>query len=156
MNKYPYTNAVKLLNFAMVTALVGVTIFTSPEAHALSAPVLSNAGNPQVVGQSPALGLSPTVWGMTAANPQRTSWVSGASNELKGNLSVAWYRVIDPYIDNKVQVIASDSKVFISTSKGLYAFNANNFVRRITTQTFIIRKKLWDKSKPGNNRLLVV
>lgn len=67
-----------------------------------------------------------TVWGMSAANPQRTSWVAGVSNELKGNLSVAWYKVIDPYIDNKVQVIASDNKVFVSTSKGLYAFTFNN------------------------------
>jgi len=73
-----------------------------------------------------AAGLPSTDWGMVAANPQRTSWVSGASNELKGNISVAWYRVFDPYIDNKVQVIASDNKVFVSTSKGLYAFNYNS------------------------------
>ncbi|MGZ9234431.1 MAG: outer membrane protein assembly factor BamB family protein, partial [Anaerolineales bacterium] len=63
-------------------------------------------------------------WAMSAANPQRTSWVSGQSNELRGDLEVEWYRVFDPYIDNKVQVIASDGKVFISTSKGLYVFNA--------------------------------
>jgi len=65
-----------------------------------------------------------SVWSMAAANPQRTSWVSGASNEVRGNLRVEWYRVFEPYIDNKVQVIASDNKIFVSTSKGLYAFNA--------------------------------
>ena len=65
-----------------------------------------------------------STWSMAAANPQRTSWVSGASNELRGDLGVEWYRVFDPYIDNKVQVIASDGKVFVSTSKGLYAFDA--------------------------------
>ena len=65
-----------------------------------------------------------SVWSMAAANPQRTSWVAGTSNEIRGNLKVEWYRVFDPYIDNKVQVIASDGKVFISSSKGLYAFDA--------------------------------
>jgi len=74
-------------------------------------------------GPSPTPGEASTVWGMSAGNLQRTSWVAGASNEVKGNLSVAWYHVIDPYIDNKVQVIASDNKVFVSSSKGLYAFN---------------------------------
>ena len=29
---------------------------------------------------------SADIWGMTAANPQRTFWVSGASNEVRGNL----------------------------------------------------------------------
>ncbi len=72
----------------------------------------------------PALLGTDGVWSMAAANPQRTSWVSGASNEIRGNLQVEWYRVFDPYIDNKVQVIASDNKVFVSTTKGLYAFNA--------------------------------
>jgi hypothetical protein len=86
-----------------------------------------------LVNTIPAAALSPGkaalqsttdgVWSMAAANPQRTSWVSGASNEVRGNLQVEWYRVFDPYIDNKVQVIASDNKIFVSTSKGMYAFN---------------------------------
>ena len=70
-----------------------------------------------------AVDVPASTWAMSAANPQRTSWVSGASNEVRGNLKVEWYRVFDPYIDNKVQVIASDDKVFVSTSKGLYAFS---------------------------------
>ena len=70
-----------------------------------------------------AVDVPASTWAMSAANPQRTSWVSGASNEVRGNLQVEWYRVFDPYIDNKVQVIASDDKVFVSTSKGLYAFS---------------------------------
>ncbi|HBC72922.1 MAG: hypothetical protein UX91_C0011G0011 [Candidatus Amesbacteria bacterium GW2011_GWB1_47_19] len=60
-------------------------------------------------------------WPMTAANPQRTSH---NSVEVPGNLNTVWYRPIDPYIDNKVQLIASDNKIFLSTSKGLYAFDA--------------------------------
>jgi len=60
---------------------------------------------------------------MTAANPQRTSH---NSVEVPGELQPVWYRPIDPYIDNKVQVIAADSKIFLATSKGLYAFDAAN------------------------------
>ena len=64
-----------------------------------------------------------TDWPMNGANPQRTSH---NSVEIPGNLNPVWYRPIDPYIDNKVQLIAADNKVFISTSKGLYAYNAQD------------------------------
>ncbi len=62
-------------------------------------------------------------WPMGGANPQRTSH---NSVEVSGNLSVEWYHVIDPYIDNKTQVIATGGKLYLSTSKGLYAFDATN------------------------------
>lgn len=60
-------------------------------------------------------------WPMAAANPQRTSH---NSVEVPGNLSVDWYHVIDPYIDNKTQVIATAGKILLATSKGLFAFDA--------------------------------
>jgi outer membrane protein assembly factor BamB len=60
-------------------------------------------------------------WYMAGANPQRTSWVS---EEVWG-LSTDWYRPIEPYIPYKIQPIAVNNKIYISTSKGLYAFNAN-------------------------------
>ncbi len=62
-------------------------------------------------------------WPMLAANPQRTSWTP---EEVRGNLSVVWYRPIEPYIPYKVQPIAANGKIYVSTSKGLYAFSALN------------------------------
>jgi hypothetical protein len=60
---------------------------------------------------------------MLAANPQRTSW---NPVEVRGNLNVEWYRPIEPYIPYKIQPIAAYGKIFVSTSKGLYAFSAND------------------------------
>jgi len=60
-------------------------------------------------------------WYMSAANPQRTSWVS---SEVRGPFKPVWYRPIDPYIDNKVQAIAANGSIYVATAKGLYAFDA--------------------------------
>ncbi len=60
-------------------------------------------------------------WYTLAANPQRTSWVS---EEVRGNLSVEWYRPIEPYIPYKIQPIAANGKLYVSSSRGLYAINA--------------------------------
>lgn len=62
-------------------------------------------------------------WSMVAANPQRTSWTA---EEVRGNLRVDWYRPIEPYIPFKVQPIAANGNLYISTSKGLYAFRASD------------------------------
>lgn len=62
-------------------------------------------------------------WWTAGANPQRTSWVS---EEVRGDLKPEWYRPIEPYIPYKVQPIATNGKIYISTSKGLYAFNAQS------------------------------
>lgn len=64
-----------------------------------------------------------TAWPMLAANPQRTSWTS---TEVGGALNLAWYRPIEPYIPYKVQPIAANGKIYVSTARGLYAFNAAN------------------------------
>jgi len=65
----------------------------------------------------------PTAWPMVAANAQRTSWTP---EEVRGQLSVEWYRTIEPFIQKKTQVIAADDKVFVSTARGLYALDAAN------------------------------
>ena len=109
-----------------VSIFVRPTSTTTPEVS----PTLSSE-SPTPTSTAIGMGVNRTpppdgVWSMAAANPQRTSWVSGEGNEIKGNLKVAWYRVFDPYIDNKVQAIVSEDKVFVSTSKGLYAFNTAN------------------------------
>jgi hypothetical protein len=62
-----------------------------------------------------------TEWTMAGANPQRTSH---NDVEVRGNLSIDWYRVIDPFVDSKVQVVAAAGKIFLSTSRGLVAFDA--------------------------------
>ncbi|MBE0410142.1 MAG: PQQ-like beta-propeller repeat protein, partial [Anaerolineales bacterium] len=62
-------------------------------------------------------------WPTAAANPQRTSWTS---EEISGNLQVEWYRPIEAYISQNVQVIASQGLLYISTARGLYALSAEN------------------------------
>jgi hypothetical protein len=62
-------------------------------------------------------------WPMSAANPQRTSWVS---EEVNAPYRSTWYRPIEPYISQNVNLIAAEGKIYVSTSKGLYALNAAN------------------------------
>jgi len=58
---------------------------------------------------------------MLAANPQRTSWVP---EEVRGELNVEWYHPIEPYIHYKIQPIAANGKLYVSTARGLYTFSA--------------------------------
>jgi outer membrane protein assembly factor BamB len=70
-----------------------------------------------------------TNWAMAGANPQRTSWVPTSPEnvtEIKGELRPVWYRPIDPFINGKVQVVAANGLLYISTARGLYALNAEN------------------------------
>lgn len=61
-------------------------------------------------------------WPMVAANPQRSSWTP---EEVGGaNLHVEWYRPIEAYIPQNVQLIASGGLIYVATSRGLYALNA--------------------------------
>jgi outer membrane protein assembly factor BamB len=67
-------------------------------------------------------------WPTVAGNPQRTSWtpdqVSGNIDE--GSIHVEWYRPIEAYIPQNVQIIASNGLLYISTARGLYALDAGN------------------------------
>ncbi|MBN2394321.1 MAG: PQQ-binding-like beta-propeller repeat protein [Anaerolineae bacterium] len=58
---------------------------------------------------------------MAGANPQRTSWTA---EEVQGSLQPEWYKVFETYIPAKVQIIAADGTLFISTANGLYALDA--------------------------------
>ena len=60
-------------------------------------------------------------WPMAGANPQRTSWTP---ENLPGNIATVWVKPIEAYISQHVQVIGAEGKVFVSTAKGLYAFDA--------------------------------
>src|SRR3989344_5491444 len=62
-------------------------------------------------------------WSMAGANPQRTSWVS---QEVSGSLNVEWYRPIEAYIPQHVQLVTYNNMIYVSTGKGLYALNATN------------------------------
>lgn len=75
---------------------------------------------PIATDQPPTTGAE---WPMVAANPQRTSWTP---EEVRGNLNVAWYHPLEPYIPYKIQPIAANGKIYVTTARGLYAFNAAN------------------------------
>jgi outer membrane protein assembly factor BamB len=60
-------------------------------------------------------------WYMAGANPQRTSWVS---EEVRTKLPIQWYRPIEAYIDQKVQIITAYENLYVATSRGLYVLKA--------------------------------
>jgi len=89
----------------------------------ISAPMPeARASAPEGVATSPAVAEAAS-WPMLAANAERTSWTP---EEVRGTLGVEWYRPIEPYIPYKIQPIAANGKIYVSTAKGLYALNAAN------------------------------
>jgi len=69
------------------------------------------------------LAQSSSDWYMAGANPQRTSW---SLTEVRTPAAVVWYRPIEAYIDQKVQLIAANGMIYVSTSRGLVALDAAN------------------------------
>jgi outer membrane protein assembly factor BamB len=66
-------------------------------------------------------------WRMVGANPERTSWVpSGSENQtaIPGQLKLEWYKPFEPFIWQKVQIIAADGLLYVATARGLYALDA--------------------------------
>jgi len=72
-------------------------------------------------------------WPMAGADVQRSSWVP---DEVRGPLYPAWYRPIEGYIPQEVQVIAARGKVYIASARGLYALDAKSgeLVWRLDTE----------------------
>src|SRR5262245_54273721 len=62
-------------------------------------------------------------WPMAGANPQRTSWVA---EEVPGRLTPLWYRPIEPYIGQSVQLVASEGLIYVAKAVGLYALRADD------------------------------
>ena len=62
-------------------------------------------------------------WPTVAGNNERTSWTAEA---VTGQLQIEWYRPIEAYIPQNVQLIASDGLIFVSTARGLIALHAGN------------------------------
>jgi hypothetical protein len=78
-----------------------------------------------------------TDWRMPGANPQRTSWVkTGVDPSIYDSFGVKWYRPIEAYIGQNVQLIAARNKIFVSTARGIYAldFQTGNEVWRYDTE----------------------
>ena len=145
INKHPSHWLSILLASCMLWASVAST-FTQPalaqypgnsdQAQPLRLDSQSDSGIPQK-GASPVASYKillplviyqrPTIesgaWPMAGANPQRTSWTP---EEVRGQLEPAWYRPLEPYIPAKAQLIAAYNMLYVSTAKGLYAFNADN------------------------------
>ena len=66
-------------------------------------------------------------WPMAGANPERTSWTP---EEVRGELQPLWYKPFEPYISQKVQIIAAYQTLYIATAKGLYALDAESGAQR--------------------------
>ncbi len=60
-------------------------------------------------------------WSTVAGNVERTSWTD---EEVAGHLQLEWYRPIEAYIPQNVQIIASNGILYIATASGLYALHA--------------------------------
>ena len=86
-------------------------------------PTAAKVSLPLVRSNRVALDDEPGAWPMVAANPQRTSW---SPEEVSGNLRVEWYRPIEAYIPQNVQVIAANGLLYLATARGLYALDAAN------------------------------
>ncbi|MGD2158980.1 MAG: PQQ-like beta-propeller repeat protein [Anaerolineales bacterium] len=90
-------------NRAFYTASANSTAFD----HHVYLPMISKPSEP--------------AWPMAGANPHRTSWTQ---EEVRGYLEPLWFKPFEPYIPQKVQVIAAYGNLYISTAKGLYALDA--------------------------------
>jgi outer membrane protein assembly factor BamB len=69
---------------------------------------------------------------MAGANPQRNSWTS---EEVRGRLTAEWYKPFEPYIMQKVQLIAEYGNLYISTARGLYALDASTGAEKWVYET---------------------
>lgn len=92
-------------------------------------PITAAADTPSLTGDTTRTAITSTQvtadgdWAMAAANPQRTSWTP---EEVTGRLQVAWYRPIEAFIPQNSQLIAANGLIYVSTSRGLYALDANS------------------------------
>ncbi len=68
-----------------------------------------------------------TNWAMAGANPERTSW---SPEEISGNLKPVWFKPFEPYISQRVQIIAADGLLYVATARGLYALDATTGAER--------------------------
>ena len=108
--------------------LISVMILVIGLGSALNVTVSASSNRPAAV----LAAASGADWPMAGANPQRTSWTAEqvpsaaylAANRNQvdnGMLHPQWAKPIAAYIPQKVQIIAANNTLYISTSRGLYA-----------------------------------
>jgi outer membrane protein assembly factor BamB len=125
----------RIILLSFLVALIGIVQIHSPDSILKVEARSAEQGKPQemvfgdsqvrlpLVQNSTSSDSASNEWPMLAANPQRTSW---SLEEVRGNLNVDWYRPIEPYIPYKIQPIAANGKLYISTARGLYTFRASD------------------------------
>jgi hypothetical protein len=115
--------AISLIFIVLVSATTHSTITAATDAlpetlnntHVTYLPAINKPSN----GYIPGEGGWPTV----AGNLERTS---STTDEVTDSLTLRWYRPIEAYIPQNVQVIASNGFLFLATARGLYTINAQN------------------------------
>jgi hypothetical protein len=111
----------RLFKLTLLLVMLLAILGTSPEA-------LTQFGVAYAWGPSAGEDAVATAeWPMAGANPQRTSWTS---EEVPGPLNPIWYKPIEPYISQRVQIIAANDTLYISTARGLYALDADTGAER--------------------------
>ncbi len=109
-----------ILTFVLVAALVMTMTLSPASAETASNLKVGVAANTETYLPIISTPSDPS-WSMAGGNPERTSWTP---TEVPGNLKPTWYRPIEAYIPQKVQIVAANGTLFVSTAKGLYTFNA--------------------------------
>ncbi len=104
-----------------LVALAFITLLTLPLTAAATEYPLATPPN------SPPAQAGADDWPMAGANPQRTSWTA---EEVRGRLKPVWYKQFEPYISQKVQIIAANNMLYIATARGLYALDADTGAER--------------------------
>jgi outer membrane protein assembly factor BamB len=116
----------------LIVCITSMVFVTASLAQVETGPQSPNAGQtiyiPITYGGTASTVL-PTSgeWSTLAGNPQRTSWIP---EEVEGDIPsgkfhVLWYRPIEAYIPQNVQIIASNNVLYISTARGLYVLDAD-------------------------------
>ncbi len=93
-------------------------------------------GNPTATPE-PVPGGNLDGWPMAGANLERTSWVAaGVNPRQQTDFGIKWYRPIEAYIGQHVQLIAARDKIYAATARGLYALemNTGNVAWRFDTE----------------------
>lgn len=122
MNRF----ALRFLIAFIVVALsmpTRVTTGTTPSSDSEIGPREEQSGYSIFLPYVSTPSLTRGKWNTVAGNPQRTSWIA---EEVSGNLRVVWYRPIEAYISQNVQLITGYGMIYVSTARGLYALDADD------------------------------
>lgn len=82
---------------------------------------------PSLVVEADVPAVGEADWPMAGANPERTSWTP---EEVSGRLKPLWFKPFEPYISQKVQIIAAYDTLYVATARGLYALDAETGAER--------------------------